>query len=617
MSGMLSFQNAAYATLISFEEIFGGQVLERIPAGLSVLYLIAVGVVVFFLFSSLRGAFSKPNPIEEDLSGRVVARITQSLANRSLRTWRIVFFVLTMTVFGLHVYWTLVAADTNEQFQNLTYKDSRQRRASIASLRGWMLDRTGKLENAIASYEIEGKKGLSRKYRFDSAFSHLLGTERGTAGLERVLYGGNIEPMPSAVEVLTTIRRREDFAQDVRTTLHGDLQRFIAGRMNGKKGAVVVMDPQTGEILAMYSAPSYKLSEARTQDGYLELESDRRNKPLLNRATREYYVPGSTFKAFTMIAAFRAKRQDAVFESSEGGYLASRGARPIRDSNGGCAPPYGCAPLDLSQAFAVSSNQYFARMAVELGSDRLASTAELLGIGAYETPAEAMRSVLFPDIWNSDNERLRGALAVEKSAMVTGSKVSRYDLALQGIGQGYAGQMTPLQMALIISAIGNTDGNLMKPKVEYGRSPEVFSDVLSPSQAARARAIMSLVTEGAGGTGGRAFAAVTGAGIRTGGKTGTAEKDVVAFDSRTGKMLTVKKRRRGANGKFETYDAPKMVRRVDSWYVALAPIERPRLAIAVVVEGGGYGSVTAGPIAAEIVLKSRDLGLLRRDGDRR
>lgn len=603
--------------MISFDDIFGGQVLERIPAALSILYLIAIAVVMFFLITSLRDAFAKPNPLESDIPNTARARITQTLTNRSLRTWRIVFLFLAFAVFGFHVYWTLVASDTNEQFQQLTYKDSRQRRASVASLRGWMLDRTGRLENAIASYELDEKSGLTRKYRFDSAFSHLLGTERGTAGLERVLYGGSIEPMPSAIEVLTTIRRQEDFAQDSRTTLHGELQRFVAERMAGKKGAVVVMDPQTGEILAMYSGPSYKLSDARTQEGYLELEGDRRNKPLLNRATREYYVPGSTFKAFTMIAAFRANKQGAIFESTESGYFASRGARPIRDSNGGCAPPYGCAPLDLSQAFAVSSNQYFARMAVELGAERLADTARLLGIGAYQKPADAMRSVLFPEIWNSDNDRLRSAMAVEKSAMVVGEKISRYDIALQGIGQGYAGQMTPLQVALIISAIGNMDGNLMKAKVEYDRDPEKFAEVLTPAQAARAREIMALVTEGAGGTGGRAFAAVKAAGIRTGGKTGTAEKDVPAFDSRTGKMITIKKRRRGADGKWKTVNVPKLVRRTDSWYVALAPIEKPRLAISVVVEGGGYGSVTSGPIAAEIVLKARDLGLLNRNGGRR
>ena len=609
------FDGFSVATFITFEDIFGGQVLERVPAALSVLYIVAIGVVMFFLVSSLRGAFAKPNPIEEDLQDAVRSRITQTVANRSLSYWRVIFIGLAFVVFGFHIYWTLVADDTNEQFQDLAYKDSRQRRASLASLRGWMLDRTGRLENAIASYGIDKRAGLARKYKYDSAFSHLLGTERGTAGLERVLYGRNIEPMPSAIDVLTTIRRREEYAGDVRTTFHGELQRFVAEKMNGKKGAVVVMDPQTGEVLAMYSSPSYKLSEARSQEGYLGLEADRRNKPLLNRATREYYVPGSTFKAFTMIAAFRAKQEDEVFTSSGAGYLAARGARPILDSNGGCAPPFGCAPLDIAQAFSVSSNQYFARLAVELGSERLAETAALLGIGTYATPAEALAAVLFPEIWNSDNERLRRAMAIEKSAMVLG-KISRYDLALQGIGQGYAGQMTPLQMALIISAIGNMDGDLMKLKVEYDREPEVFSDVLTPAQAERAREIMSLVTEGAGGTGGRAFAAVSRAGIRTGGKTGTAEKDVPSFDSR-GRMITVKKRRRGANGKIELYDAPKLVRRVDSWYVSLAPIERPRLAIAVVVESGGYGSVTAGPIAADVVLKARDLGLLKRDGGTR
>jgi cell division protein FtsI/penicillin-binding protein 2 len=72
----------------------------------------------------------------------------------------------------------------------------------------------------------------------------------------------------------------------------------------------------------------------------------------------------------------------------------------------------------------------------------------------------------------------------------------------------------------------------------------------------------------------------------------------------------VKKKRRNAAGEWEEYDAPVMYRRSDSWFISIAPLEQPRLAIAVVVEGGGYGSRTAAPIAANVILKARELGLL-------
>ena len=93
-------------------------------------------------------------------------------------------------------------------------------------------------------------------------------------------------------------------------------------------------------------------------------------------------------------------------------------------------------------------------------------------------------------------------------------------------------------------------------------------------------------------------------------KTGSAEKTAPLYDRKTGKLRTVKKRRRNSEGKLETYDAPQTYLRTDSWYISIAPIENPQVAIAVVVESGGGGSRTAAPIAARVVLKARELGLL-------
>jgi cell division protein FtsI/penicillin-binding protein 2 len=140
----------------------------------------------------------------------------------------------------------------------------------------------------------------------------------------------------------------------------------------------------------------------------------------------------------------------------------------------------------------------------------------------------------------------------------------------------------------------------------------MYSQVLTPQQAAVVREIMALVTEGAGGTATRVFGQVRSLGIRVGGKTGTAEKQAPVYDA-NGKLKTVKRKRKDKDGKTIEYLAPQMYERTDSWFVCLAPIDRiagPQLAIAVVVEGGGYGARTAAPIAANVILKARELGLL-------
>jgi penicillin-binding protein 2 len=178
------------------------------------------------------------------------------------------------------------------------------------------------------------------------------------------------------------------------------------------------------------------------------------------------------------------------------------------------------------------------------------------------------------------------------------------------MGQGYAGQMTPLQMALIASIPANMEGRLMKPRVEADQPPQQFAQVLSPQQAAVIRDIMSSVTEEPGGTGTVISSKLAGTGIRTGGKTGTAEKQALLYDEKTGKLKTLRKKRKNAAGQFEEYDVPVMYERTDSWFISIAPLEKPQLAIAVVVEAGGFGAATAAPIAADVILKARELGLL-------
>ena len=600
------------------ENIFGSQVLERTPAGLSIVYLIGVGILLGFLVITLFDNFRRPKFIfERDLPDGVGRRIAQAVTNRSLRVWHVLFIVLAFTVFGFQVYWVYFADESNEQFQALSYKDLRNRRTTAASLRGWMLDRTGALASSLAYYKLDSNGEIVRGFALEKEMAHLFGTERGTPGLERTLYKRNADPMPEAWEVLTTIRKPMEQQSDVRVTVDRDLQAFIAKQLEGKMGAIVVLNPQTGDLLAMYSNPSFSLSDAQNLEDYLKLEANKRDKPLLNRATREFYVPGSTFKTFTLMSAFRGNKQNSVFPSYADGFKPTRGSRPIVDATQKLQPDGsvagacdgGCQEKDITFAYKVSSNQYFAQLAIELGRERMRETAQLVGIAPVDDADDALIPRFFPAIWNTSNPNIANALAPQQSTLVTGKEISLYDLGIEGMGQGYAGQMTPFQMALIAATAGNLEGKLMKPRIEADQPPQAFAQVLSPQQAAAVRGIMSTVTEEPGGTGTVISAKLAGTGIRTGGKTGTAEKLAPAYDS-AGKLKTITKRRKNDAGQWEEYQVPVMYERTDSWFITIAPLERPQVAIAVVVEGGGYGARTAAPIAANVILKARDLGLL-------
>jgi cell division protein FtsI/penicillin-binding protein 2 len=173
--------------------------------------------------------------------------------------------------------------------------------------------------------------------------------------------------------------------------------------------------------------------------------------------------------------------------------------------------------------------------------------------------------------------------------------------------------MTPFQMALLASTIANMNGQLMKPKIEFDRPPEAYNQVISPQLAASMREIMGLVTGGPRGTARGVFGPVKAAGIVTGGKTGTAQKDVPVYDPKTGEPKKVRKVEKDPKGniirEYETLViAPEP--RIDGWFLCIAPLDNPQLAMAVIIEGGGYGSKSAAPVAAALVLKAKELGLL-------
>jgi len=587
-------------------------VLERMPALYSLIYVGGLALVVLLLVLGLIRNRRQPvstAAIPTDLPKDVRKRLGSTSTNRGLRALRWFFVLLSIGLFGFHIYWARYAAERNDKFQELSYKDLRTRRLSESTLRGWILDRSGRLDQPLAYYRRDSSGEIHREYPLDKALSHIFGSDRGDPGLERALFGVQSGALPEALDVVRGQALQFKGNQDVRLTIDRQLQLTAVDQLKGKHGAVVAINPQTGEVLALYSEPSYSLKEVEDETTWIKLEANQRDNPLVSRALGAYYIPGSTFKTVTMTAAFLAGIQDSEFTCTSGGFQAAPGSNPILD-DGGPGEVHGRIGIDT--AFEVSCNQYFAQMGVKLGTERLKQAAQLLGIGTYDTPAEALRGRKEPEIWNASTDAVKRALAPREATIVTGKGVTRYDLALMGYGQGYAGQMTPFQMALAAATIGNMEGKLMKTKIEFNRAPEVFKQVLPPPKAAQMRSIMNLVTGGPSGTARGVFAPIKAAGINTGGKTGTAQKVVPLYDPKTGEPKTRHRVEKDNKGNIiREYDEVIMDNehpRIDAWFLCIAPIERPQIAIAVIVEGGGYGSKSAAPIAAAMVLKARDLG---------
>ena len=586
---------------------------ERTPALFTLIYVVGFAFVILLLLLSLiRNRRQAVSAIPEDLPKEVRKRLGSTSTNRGLRALRWLFVLMSIGMFSFHIYWAHYAADQNEKFQDLSYKDLRVRRLSESTLRGWVFDRSGRVDQPLAYYKRDSSGNIKREYPMDKAFAHLFGSDRGDPGLERALFGVQSGALPEALQVVEGQAVEFKGNQDVRLTIDRALQQTAVDQLKGKHGAVVILNPQTGEVLAMYSEPSYSLAEVNDEATWIRLEANERDKPLVSRALGAYYIPGSTFKTVTMIAAFLGGEQDTEFTCSGGGYYAAPGANVIFDDAG---PAEVHGRIGIDHAYEVSCNQYFAQMGVKLGQEKLKRAAQLLGIGAYDTPSEALRGRKLPQIWNGSTDAVKRALAPREATIVTGKQVTRYDLALIGYGQGYAGQMTPLQMALAAAAIGNLEGKLMKPKIEYNVPPQAFSQVLTPQAAARLRAIMGLVTGGASGTARGVFGPVKAAGINTGGKTGTAQKVVPVYDPKTGEPKTRHRVERDNRGniirEYEEIIMDNENPRIDGWFLCIAPLEKPQLAMAVIVEGGGYGSRSAAPIAAALVLKAKDLGYFR------
>src|SRR5207244_9121081 len=135
---------------------------------------------------------------------------------------------------------------------------------------------------------------------------------------ERALFGTESTSVPEVWQIIHDQTVEQKLNKDYTLTIDRDLQEAVVDQLKGNHGAVVIFNPQTGDVLAMYSNPSYSLKDAQDEAKWITLDNDKKEKPLLNRALNEYYVPGSTFKTLMMYTAFR------------------NGLKNIRFSSGGC-----------------------------------------------------------------------------------------------------------------------------------------------------------------------------------------------------------------------------------------------------------------------------------------
>ncbi|TKT00138.1 peptidoglycan D,D-transpeptidase FtsI family protein [Streptomyces lasalocidi] len=305
--------------------------------------------------------------------------------------------------------------------------------------------------------------------------------------------------------VLDTLTNKRADPGTVVTTIDPDVQKAAYDALGDTKGGAVAIDPRTGRILAAVSTPSYDpstLTDANSAgSAWKRLNADP-DKPLTNRALRQPLPPGSTFKLVVAAAALEDGLYSSVDEPtvSPSPYTLPGTVTPLRNESAS-AP---CTNASIRVALQYSCNTVFAKMAVDLGQDKVRATAEKFGFNdrALDVPVRAYTSV-YP----------------------TG--MDRAQTALSGIGQ-FDVTATPLQMAMVSAALAD-DGELVAPHLvdritdAGGDTLEDYDDgarttrIVSSRTAAQLRSAMQTVVEEGTGTNARI------AGVTVGGKTGTAQ----------------------------------------------------------------------------------------------
>jgi penicillin-binding protein 2 len=455
---------------------------------------------------------------------------------------------------------------------------------------------------------VEIKARLFRQYPFGDAGSHVIGymgrinqadqtqleeegldaNYRGTdyigksgveASYERELHGTTgfeqVEIDAAGRGIRTLSSTNATSGNNVVLTLDMRLQRVAENAFGGRRGALVAIEPGTGAVLALASKPGFDLNlfvDGIDPQAWSELNSSP-DRPLNNRAIAGVYPPGSTFKPFMALAALELGKRRPTSTINDPGYFVF-GERRFRDSK-----PGGHGVVDLHKSIVVSSDTYYYMLANDMGIDAIAAFMKKLGLGSptgIDLQGEAAGVLPSPE-W-----KLKRFRRPEQQKWYPGETISI------GIGQGY-NAYTPIQLAQATATLA-AGGAMYRPRVvAHIADPRTgLRRSLEPELASRVplrkewvefvkRAMAGVNKEG---TGARAFAKAE---YSSGGKTGTAQ--VIAMKQN------------------EKYDEAKVAERHrdHSLFIAFAPVEHPIIALAVIVENGGFGARAAAPIARTVL----------------
>lgn len=460
--------------------------------------------------------------------------------------------------------------------------------------------------NAPALPGVTPEVGLSRRYPYSGDFAHVLGyvgpvsdfdlsklenpdpllqipkfqigkvgvetkleTElRGTAGVKRI-------EVNSLGRLMRELDRREGKAgSKVVLTLDARLQSYVQARLADESAAAVVMNVETGDIIAINSAPTFDPNLFVRGISSLEYAALTENdhRPLANKAVQGVYPPGSTFKPVVALAALAAGK------TSPDDSVTCRGFIELSGRKAHCWKRAGHGRVDLRTSLMQSCDVYYYEMAQRVGVEAITAMARRLGLGVkHDLPMSAVNEGLTPTKqWKLEKQQAEWMIG---------------DTLNAGIGQGYV-LASPLQLAVMVARIA-TGRNILPrlvKSIDGAEQPILGGEGLGldPAHLAMVRDGMSAVVNDQHGTayGSRILAET----VRMAGKTGTSQV----------RNITAAERARGVTSND---DLP-WERRDHALFVAYAPTDRPKYAIALIVEHGGGGSAAAAPIVRDIMLQT-------------
>jgi len=404
-----------------------------------------------------------------------------------------------------------------------------------------------------------GKTGLEQKYEFQL---------HGETGYEEV------ETDSGGHAIRSLSRTAPVSGNDLTLTLDAKLQEITEKAFGDRRGALVAIEPSTGGILALVSTPSFDpnlfVDGIRTEDW--DLLNNSPDRPMVNRALNGAYPPGSTFKPFMALAALELGKRTPQQTISDPGSF-TLGGHVFRDDKKG-----GHGLVDMYKSIVQSCDTYYYMLANDMGIDNISRFMGPLGLGSKTgVDIEGESEGVLP----SQEWKKRRFKRPEQQKWFAGETISI------GIGQGY-NAYTPIQLAQAMAALAN-NGVLFRPHLvrHITNSKTGEKTLVEPEPLRRLpwkqqnidtikNAMIGVNKEG---TGARAFA---GAEYVSGGKTGTAQVfSLKGADYKAGKL--------------------KQELRDHALFIAFAPAENPKIALAVLVENGGFGAQSAAPIARMVI----------------